>query len=384
MKLIFPEGFYWGASTASYQVEGGIDNNDWARAGREKLVPEAGVSSDHYHHFEEDFDIAKDLGHTAHRFSIEWSRIEPKEGEFDEKEIEHYREVFKALHKRNIRPFVTLWHFTLPLWLTDKGGVTAKEFPHYFARYGAYVVSKLGDACTDWITINEPLVFAQSGWLRGVWPPFQRGNIPGFMSVQATLVKAHIEAYKKIKAISKKHTVGIVKDNIYFHAHANPLHKILVIFLRWFWNRRFLNKIHTHVDVIGLNYYFHTEFGGRTVYPKTDMGWDIYPEGIYHTLMELKRYEVPVYIAESGIADADDSHRAQFIKSHLRWCHKALEDGVDVRGYMYWSLLDNFEWVYGYKKRFGLVGIDYKTKERTVRPSAHVYRKICESNMLEL
>jgi len=117
---------------------------------------------------------------------------------------------------------------------------------------------------------------------------------------------------------------------------------------------------------------------------KTDTGWDIYPEGVYHTLMELKRYNLPVYIAESGIADAQDTKRAQFIIDHVRWCHKAIEDGIDLRGYMYWSLLDNFEWALGYDKRFGLVEINYETKERTVRPSAQVYKKICESNMLEL
>ena len=384
MRLTFPEGFYWGAATASYQVEGGIDNNDWAKAGREGKVPVAGESSDHYHQYEKDFDIAKDLGHNAHRFSIEWSRIEPEEGKFDESEIEHYREVLNALHSRGLEPFVTLWHFTLPQWLSNKGGASSKEFLEYFSRYCEYVVSKLGEDCSHWATINEPLVFAKNGFLRGVWPPFKVGRLLEFISVSNNLAKAHNKAYEKIKNINKNLEVSIVKDNIYFHANWNPFNKLLSSFLGWFWNRRFLNKIYKQCDAIGLNFYFHREFGGKEEYSKTDMGWEIYPEGIYHTLVELKRYNLPVYVAESGIADEKDTKRAQFIKDHLRQCYRAIEGGVDLRGYMYWSLLDNFEWALGYDKRFGLVEINYETKERTIRPSAHVYKEICESNVLEL
>ncbi len=384
MKLTFPKGFYWGAATASYQVEGGIKNNDWAKAGRDGKVPVAGESSDHYSRFEEDFDIAKNLGHNAHRFSIEWSRIEPEEGKFDQKEIEHYREVLNVLHEKGLEPFITLWHFTLPQWLTDKGGTDSKEFPKYFARYSEYIVSQLGDQCMRWTTINEPIVFASNGWMRGSWPPFKKGRVLKFILVSDALARAHNEAYKKIKSLNIDYEVSIVKDNIYFHANGNPFNKLLAIFLNWFWNRRFLNRVYKQCDAIGLNYYFHRQFGGGSTYMKTDTGWDIYPEGVYHTLMELKRYNLPVYIAESGIADAQDTKRAQFIIDHVRWCHKAIEDGIDLRGYMYWSLLDNFEWALGYDKRFGLVEINYETKERTVRPSAQVYKKICESNMLEL
>ncbi|MFC1731831.1 glycoside hydrolase family 1 protein [candidate division KSB1 bacterium] len=384
MKLKFPEGFYWGAATASYQVEGGIDNNDWAKAGREGKVSVVGESSDHYRRFEEDFDIAKSLGQNAHRFSIEWSRIEPEEGKFNDVEIEHYRSVLKALHERGLEPFITLWHFTLPQWLADYGGADSKEFPKHFARYCEYVVSKLEDDCKYWSTINEPLVFAKNGWIRGVWPPLKKGRVFKFLSISNNLVRAHNEAYKKIKNINKNLEVSIVKDNIYFHANWNPFSKLLVGFLNWFWNRHFLNNVYRQCDSIGLNYYFHRQFGENRKYTKTDMGWEIYPEGIYHTLVELKRYNLPVYVAESGIADAKDTKRAQFIKDHLKQCHMAIEDGVDLRGYMYWSLLDNFEWALGYSKRFGLVEINYETKERTIRQSAYKYKEICESNMLEL
>lgn len=384
MRLKFPDGFYWGAATASYQVEGGIENNDWAEAGRKGKVHLAGESSDHYHRYEEDFDIARSLGHNAHRFSIEWSRIEPEEGKFDDSEIEHYRDILSALRKRNIEPFVTLWHFTLPQWIVDKGGVEFKKFPEYFTRYCEYVVSRLNNQCTHWTTINEPIVFAYNGWVRGVWPPFKKRRFLQYISVSNILAYSHNSAYKKIKNLNKNLEVSIVKDNIYFHANWNPFNKLLAGFLNWFWNRRFLNKVYKHCDAIGLNFYFHKHFGGKGEYTKTDMGWDIYPNGIYHTLIELKEYNLPIYIAENGLADAKDTMRTQFIKDHLKWCHKAIEEKVDLRGYMHWSLLDNFEWAKGYSKRFGLVKIDYDTKERTIRASAQVYKKICESNMLEL
>jgi beta-glucosidase/6-phospho-beta-glucosidase/beta-galactosidase len=157
-----------------------------------------------------------------------------------------------------------------------------------------------------------------------------------------------------------------------------------VIVARWFWNHWFLQKIKHSLDEIGLNYYRHNEFLKFKKYPQTDFGWDIYPKGLYQVLMELKRYNLPIVISESGCSDARDVFRADFIKTHLRECHRAIEDGVLLYGYFYWSLLDNFEWAEGYAMRFGLVEIDYKTLKRTIRPSAQVYKKICETNMLEL
>jgi beta-glucosidase len=384
MKLTFPEGFLWGAATASYQVEGGIENNDWAEAGREGKVPEAGRSSDHYHRFETDFDIAKSLGHTAHRISIEWSRIEPQEGVFDEKEVAHYRQVLLALRSRGLEPFITLWHFTLPLWLTEKGGVASKEFPKFFSRYSAYITKQLGEYATHWSTINEPLVFSGMGWVRGIWPPFKYRAYISFFTVLRNLVRAHKEAYVVIKKQNPALKVSVVKHNKYFHSSIPIVLAPLVALNRWFWNRWFLNKTKHCLDEIGLNYYGHVEFFKRAQYPKTDFGWDIYPEGLYHVLKELKQYNLPIVISESGCADKNDTFRADFIRNHLKACHRAITDGVPLYGYFYWSLLDNFEWAEGYTMRFGLVEIDYQTLERKIRPSTQVYKQICETNMLEL
>jgi len=239
MKLEFPKGFYWGAATSSHQVEGN-NHNDWSQwekknAGR--LVKEAivlqesknlwseqvlnyhpnplevenyisGRACDHYNRFREDFDIAKTLGHNAHRFSIEWSRIEPEEGKFDEKEIEHYRQVILALKERGIEPFVTLWHWTLPIWLAQKGGVRNKDFPKYFERYVNEIVRSF-NSVKYWLTINEPEIYALNSYSRGRWPPQKRGALNFYLTVR-TLIKAHERAYGAIKKILPLSVVGVV------------------------------------------------------------------------------------------------------------------------------------------------------------------------------
>src|SRR3989344_699456 len=167
----FPSSLLWGASTAAYQVEGGIDTADRAAAGRAGRTPVAGRACDHYHRYEEDFDIARSLGHTCHRFSIEWARIEPEEGKFDEAEIEHYRRVLRALHTRGLTPLVNVWHFTLPLWFSERGGFLHKDAPEIFASYAAGVIERLGGEAEFWLTENEPLGYAGGGTLRGGWPP---------------------------------------------------------------------------------------------------------------------------------------------------------------------------------------------------------------------
>lgn len=382
-KLTFPENFLWGAATASYQVEGTIRNTDWYRGGQKGIVPLVSDGIDHFHLYEKDFDIAKELGHNAHRFSIEWARIEPKEGVFDPEAIEHYRNVLQSLHNRGIEPFVTLWHFTLPLWFVDRGGWEREDAPEIFARYCEYVVKELGSLATHWATINEPMVVSSIGYVRGAWPPFQKHNFFAFLRVVKQLSKGHKFAYRRIKKSNQNAQVMIVRQNLYYFSR-NPIAMPIAVGIRWFWNHRFFSLINNEFDTIGLNYYRPHEFHKMTKRPKNDMGWDIYPKGLYFVLKELKRYNKPIYITENGIADRKDTKRLQYIKDHLRWAHQAIAEGVDLRGYLHWSLLDNFEWAEGYKEKFGLVGIDHDTKERTVKRSALGYKKIAESNTLEI
>src|SRR3989344_2059972 len=406
----FPENFLWGAGTSAYQVEGNGHNDwtEWEHAttklkienSKLKVWPDyilnsypsplqeenyiSGKACDHYNRFKEDFDIAKSLGHTCHRFSIDWARIEPEEGKFDDKELEHYRQVVLALRERGIEPFVTLWHWPVPLWLRDKSGIVAKNFPEYFARYTEKVVSILGDSVKLWITINEPLVIASHSYLRGNWPPQIKNPLKYLYAVE-NLIKAHKKSYAKIKSINQTSLVGIAKHQIYFEASKNhAINKIWKYFADWHWNFYFLNKIKHHQDFIGLNHYFHKTVGGKNKNEKvSDMGWELYPEAIYQVLKDLKKYNKPIYITENGLADSQDKYREWFIKESLKNVHKAIEEGVDVRGYMHWSLLDNFEWAHGFWPRFGLVEIDYKTLERKIRPSAYKYTEIIRNNGIE-
>ncbi len=380
-KKSFPSDFFWGSATASYQVEGGIENNDWAEAARANKVPVCGRSTDHYNRFESDFDIAQSLGHNAHRISIEWSRIEPEEGKFDEKEIEHYRTVLRALRSRDIKPFVTLWHFTLPLWFTQKGGFSNKKAPEIFARYCTYVIDNLGQEAEYWMTINEPLVWASGSFLMGNWPPFKKNPFL-FLKMKHRLQAAHRLAYYEVKKNNSHIKLGVAKHNIYFWSDSKPWNSFRARFMNWFWNESFLNAISDQQDFIGLNYYFHKKFGNTPNLPKTDMGWDIFPEGLYYILLYLKKYNKPIIITESGLADSEDKQRESYIRGHISSVKRAIEEDVPVFGFLYWSLLDNYEWSYGFTKRFGLVEIDYESLERRVRPSAMAFKRIIETGIV--
>ncbi len=365
--LKFPAGFLWGSSTSSYQVEGGIENCDWS-----KDFP-AGQACDHYNRYEEDFDLLKSLNQNTYRFSIEWSRIEPEEGKFDEKEIEHYRQVILALRKRGIEPFVGLWHWTNPLWLKNKGNWESRKIAYYFSRYVEKIVSSLKDNVKFWITINEPEIYATSSYFKGIWPP-QKKNIFSFLVVLNNLIKTHREAYKIIKKIQPNAQVGIATNNTCYEAFNDPVSRLVKIIVERLDHFYILDRIKNHLEFIGLNYYFHNRIKGFKFNQNenkivSDLGWEIYPEGIYHVLKNLKKYKKPIYITENGLADKEDKLRKDFIKDHLFWTHKAIEEGIDVRGYFHWSLMDNLEWHRGFEPEFGLIGIDYKTLERKPRPS---------------
>jgi len=399
----FPEGFHWGAATASYQVEGGIENNDWAEAAKQGTVPLCGQACDHFNRYEADFDIAKSLGHNAHRLSLEWARIEPEEGQFDQEAILHYRRVLQALEARGIEPYVTLWHWTLPTWLALSGGIERKDFSAVFARYASFVVNELHTEARHFSTLNEPYSIIINGWLQGEFPPFKRFplldgfKITGddvdskktkpewlapikYFTLANILARAHNEAYSAIKKISPNTKVSIVFQIHVFNDSGSLYSKIISYFENWHRNHRFLRMVINQCDVLGINYYFSSDVGSKKVYPKTDMGWDSRPEGIYEALMLVKRYQKPIFVAEAGCADAGDSFRADYIKATVEGICRAILAGVKVEGFMYWSLLDNYEWAYGFAKRFGLVAINYATQERSIRPSAYVYKKICEDN----
>ena len=410
----FPDGFLWGAATASHQVEGNTTNDwsQWEKENAERLAAKAasefgrlpnwtekfgaesarpenyisGVAVDHYHRYEEDFDIAKELGHTAYRFSLEWSRIEPEEGVFDEQELEHYRSVVRALRTRNIEPFVTLWHWTLPLWLAKRGGMLAPKFPEYFARYAERVACALGSDVTFWITLNEPDVVTGHAYIKAQWPPQERGLLK-YIRANLALIEAHRKTFAAIKQHNPNAQIGIAKHQVSFELKRNTfINRSLRRVSHYFWNNWFLNRIDTTQDFIGLNHYsrnvINNGFNKNPNERRTDIGWEFYPESIYQALIELKPYGKPIYITENGLADRSDSLRQEFLARSLASVHRAIEDDANVKGYLHWSLLDNFEWDKGFWPCFGLVEVDRKTLARRIRPSARYYAKICQTNSL--
>ncbi len=391
----FPKGFLWGAATSAYQIEGGLTNDwsEWEKSpsriaelealGHDPREYQSGLASNSWDHFEADISCLKQIKASVYRFSIEWSRVEPEEGKFDEEAIVKYRHFIQRLKEEGIEPFVTLWHWTSPLWLRDKGNWENKQAVECFRRYTAKMVQSLPEV-TFWMTLNEPNIFVGKSYIEGTFPP-QKKNPLLYLRVYRHLIKAHQVSYQTIKSYNKNAQVGVVTDNIFFDAK-DILSKFSAMVIRWWWNRSFLNKVKNNLDFIGLNFYFHHLL--KNGFPRpgdnervSDMGWELYPWGIKPVIQELSRYQKPIYITENGLADEHDINRAWYITEVIKSIKEAIAEGADVRGYMHWSLLDNFEWALGFTKKFGLFSVDRNTWQRTARPSAAVYAEIVKNNI---
>jgi len=415
--LKFPKDFLWGVSTSAYQIEGGIIN-DWSRwehANSARLAAEAakryanaprrikkealapdnyicGSACDSYNKYEEDAKLVKGLDCGAYRLGIEWARIEPEQGKWDLKEIEHYRKVLQNLKDNNLKAVLTLWHWTNPVWLADRGGWANKESINYYLRYVELIVRELGDLVDFWITLNEPMAHVGFSYLLGSFPPNRKIDIIGAFKVTRNLILAHNLAYKKIHEIIGNAQVSFTSLTDYFEPanKFNPLDICLNSIVRYFHHRYYINRVKDQLDFIAFDYYFHQRiswlppFRANLNKEVNDMGWEIYPEGIYYVLKYFNRFKKPIMVMENGLADAGDEKRADFIREHLKYVHKAISEGIDVRGYFYWSLLDNFEWADGWSPKFGLYRVDRKTFARAPRPSAKVYAEICKNNMIKI
>lgn len=396
----FPAGFLWGAATSAHQVEGGNIHSDWwawEQAGR--VTEPSGDACRHYDLFESDFDLAASLHHNAHRFSIEWSRIEPAEGRWDDHELEHYRHVIAALRARHLEPIVTLHHFTCPQWFSERGGWEHPQALAAFSRYVRRVAQALGRDIRYWITFNEPAVLLWHGYLEGAWPPGQR-SLAAAQRVLRQLARAHAAAYRIIHDTCawQQPLVGVAH---YCTATAPCRAGRLQDRLASHWRGQYINDTlvgmfqRAGADFVGVNYYRRDfiRWGGwlgrvcpadhhPDAGPRNALGWESYPPGLYQCLQRLRRYRLPILITENGVCATDDAQRWRFIRDHLQHVARAAHDGAPVIGYVYWSLLDNFEWAEGFGPRFGLIAVEYATQRRTVRPSALRYARVCQTNAL--
>jgi beta-glucosidase len=407
----FPKDFLWGAATSSYQVEGNNKNADWWPWEKKAGKTRSGNACRHYELYEQDFNLARKLNHNAHRISIEWSRIEPREGEFSQKELRHYIDVILALKQRNLEPVVTLHHFTNPIWFSKKGGWTNPRSIKYFLRYSEFVVKALSRYVRYWITINEPTIYISHSYIFGAWPP-QEKSLLRAAQVEENLAFAHIETYRLIHKIYEKFklydpAVSIAQNVMAFVPCTNSRKNRVVAYLRdRVYNLGFIERILRHnilkrkpLDFIGINYYSRqvvavkdSKIGNLAMdvchdkyhrVKKNSLGWDIYPKGLLEILSELKIYDLPIMITENGICTANDNQRWRYIYDHLESVHCAMEEGVVIIGYLYWSLLDNFEWDKGFVPRFGLVDVNYKNYKRTIRKSAKKFAEVCKTGILK-
>jgi beta-glucosidase len=414
-QTVFPKNFLWGASTASHQVEGGTYNQwtvwelenakrlastakrrldwlpEWDKIKAQAQDPDnylSGGGINHYQLYEKDFELIPELNMNSFRFGIEWSRMEPEEGAWNIEAIVHYRNYIESLLERGIEPVLNLWHWTMPVWFTDKGGFEKRANLVYFDRFVEKVCKELPIKKLRFvITLNEPNVYSSFGYGTGEWPPGVK-NWFRFLKVYWNLTRAHRRSYKIIKKQCKHVQVGVAAQlaNIQAKRPHNILDQLSTKWMRYFWNWWFLNRIGPYQDFVGVNYYFtdyyvtgqykqrknievfHRENPGM---PKNDLGWYMEPEGIYPLMMRVwTHYKKPIIITENGVADQEDKYRRWWIEETIVAMERALSEGVQIRGYFHWSLLDNFEWAYGWWPKFGLVAVDRKTLKRTVRPSA--------------
>jgi beta-glucosidase len=398
-ELSFPDEFLWGAATAAHQTEGQNWNTDWWRSEQLGLVPHrSGDACQSWHRWPEDLELVRELGLNAYRLSVEWARIEPRAGVFDEGALEHYRRMIEAVRAAGVEPLVTLHHFTNPAWLSDDGGWDRPGVVGRFATYVDRVGRELAGLVHWWITINEPTVFALFGNVSGAWPPHRKNDFLGYLRHVSHTLAAHAAARAVLKEQSRDAQVSMALhlNPIDPVRYRDPTDRIAVKIYDWLWQARILRAAARSLDWVGVNYYFRIlvrwdVFPWRFFDPpemgphhKTEYGWEIYPKGLYRVLKRAGRLGKTVIVTENGIADADDDQRARYLVAHLRQAHRAMQEGVDLRGYIHWSLIDDYEWAEGFTKRFGLAEVDFATQRRRLRPSAQVYRRIAANNRVSL
>jgi beta-glucosidase len=403
-----PAGFLWGTAISAYQSEGGNTNSDaWLM---ENIQPSmfkerSGDATDSYHRYAEDFAIAGGLGFNCYRMGVEWSRIEPSEGFFSEAELDHYARMLEACRARGLKPMVTLNHFTTPLWFAKRGGFEVADAPALFARYCAKVVERLGPLMDKVTTFNEANIRLLVDLMPGIQsaipivkaaiaaaakatdsPRFSRLAYADPQVATPIMIEAHRQAYDVIKRVRPSLPVGVTLTTQDIQSATDPA--LVEVYQRRLYGD-WVEVARTHADFFGVQTYtrFVVDENGVRPPPKdaelTLSGYEFYPQALANTIRWAHRaIGKPIYVTESGVATNDDARRIAFIDQALDGVRQCLDEGIAVHGYLYWSLLDNFEWTSGYGVPFGLVAVDRKTFKRTPRGSAVHLGRIARANVI--
>ncbi len=384
----FPDGFWWGVATAAHQIEGGNVNNDWwvwEHDPGSGCAEPSGDACDSFHRWSEDLDLVAGMGLGAYRFSLEWSRFEPVVGEFSRAALDHYRRIAAGCVERGIRPVVTFHHFTSPRWLAERGGFEAADFPERFARYVSRAARHLGDLVGMGCTLNEPNILGFLGYRLGMFPPGVTDQVDREEAVSRALVRAHRLAVDELRAGPGDFPVGLTVSMAEIVALPG--------------GEEVARSAQAHEDdflaatvgddFVGVQVYTRMRFGPEGLAPPepgvpvTQMGYEFWPAAAEHTVRRAAAVTgLPVIVTENGIGTEDDAQRISYLHQALSGVARCLDDGIAVEGYFAWSLLDNFEWMYGYGPKFGLFAVDRQTFERRAKPSAAWYRELARANAL--
>jgi beta-glucosidase len=393
----FPDGFSWGTATAAHQVEGGNWNNDWwawEHNPEAQCEEPSGDACDQYHLYPNDIALLAQLGFDNYRFSVEWSRIEPEEGEFSTAALDHYRRVCATCLEHGVDPVVTYHHFTTPRWLADRSGWELPEAVDRFARFCERTSAHIGDLVSRSCTINEPNIVAFIGYRLGFFPP---GVVDAdrFRTVREHFIESHRKAYDAIKSGPSEGPVGLTLSMADFQAvgDGTPDGDAKAVEnrdrARKAMEDRYLEEVRGD-DFIGVQTYTRERVGVEgALGPEpgvelTQMNYEFWPEALEATIRRAWEVteQVPVLVTENGCSGEDDARRIEYVRRALGCVLDCLDDGIDVLGYTYWSLLDNFEWAYGYRPQFGLIAVDRATQQRQPKPSAEWLGQIARANAL--
>jgi beta-glucosidase len=385
---LFPDRFLWGVATSAHQIEGANVASDWWAFEHDPAsgcAEPSGDACDSLHRWADDLDLVASLGLSAYRFSVEWSRIEPEEGEWSLAALDHYRRLCEGCWARDLVPVVTFHHFTSPRWFARLGGFEAPDAPERFGRYVERTAAALGDVVGVACTLNEPNVVAVLGYMQGIYPPGVE-DLGRYDAVNRTMVAAHRVAVEALRAGPGSFPVGLTlsMDEL----HAEPGGEDIAAAARRLLEDTYLEAT-AGDDFVGVQAYTRLRFGPEGELPPppgarlTQMGTEYWPHALAHTVRRAAAVTgLPVLVTENGIATADDTERVAYLGEALAGLRQCMADGIDVRGYFVWSLLDNFEWNRGYAMTLGLVEVDRKTFARRMKPSARWYAEVAASGGL--